>query len=325
MFTPRRPFPAYAGTTGIFKVPNQCRVGLAGDWGTGTASAYRVAEQMGQQQPHVTIHLGDVYYSGTAEEFATYFLPAWPRGSLQTFLLNGNHEMYSGGDGYFATALPMLGQATSYFCLENDHWRIIGVDTGYYARIVPILELLLAGWIRLHDTILNWLANTVFADPSDHRPVILLSHHEWFSSFDTEYRHLGKDMAPYLDRVLLWFWAHEHRLAAYGSHGLDGYPGVRSRCIGHGGMPIELGKPPQRDRNLLLYDQRQAGTIDGDPVGYCGYALLKLDGPTLVAEYRDEHGVLVFAEEWTKDATGTHGKVVHVEGVTFAKPGPLQL
>src|SRR5713101_5964631 len=65
MFTPRRPFPTYVGTTGIFKVPNQCRVGLAGDWGTGTASAYRVAEEMKQQQPHVTIHLGDVYYSGT--------------------------------------------------------------------------------------------------------------------------------------------------------------------------------------------------------------------------------------------------------------------
>ena len=324
---PRRPFPTYAATgrPGVFALPNECRLGLAGDWGTGTETAEKVARNMGGHEPQVTIHLGDVYYSGTTPEFTDYFLPTWPRGALRTFLLNGNHEMYSGGEGYFGTALPRVKQETSYFCLENDHWRIIGLDTGYYARVFPLLELLLSGWIRLHDATREWLASVVFADPADKRPVILLSHHQWFSSFDTEYRHLGKDLAAYLPRVLLWFWGHEHRFAAYGPHGLDGYPKVRARCIGHGGMPVELKGLPKRDRNLLLYDNRQAGTVDGDPIGYCGYALLNLKGPELRVEYRDERDFLLFAEEWTQSSGGISGRVAHLEGVTLEKPEPIQL
>jgi 3',5'-cyclic AMP phosphodiesterase CpdA len=221
--------------------------------------------------------------------------------------LNGNHEMYSGGGAYFRTALPAFGQETSYFCLENAHWRIIGLDTGYYAKSFPFLELIL-DFIRLHAATRRWLKDVVFADGADRRPVILLSHHQWFSAFDKEYRRMGDALRPFLDRVLLWFWGHEHRFAGYAPFGFDGAT-VRARCIGHGGMPVELGgKIKNPDRPLVFSDEREATKVDGEGIGYCGFALLRLDGPDLVVEYRDETNKQVLLEErWRSSPTGPTG------------------
>jgi len=66
----------------------------------------------------------------------------WPTGAKGSFALNGNHEMYADGNGYWKLVLPRMGlkercsewgagQWASFFCLENKHWRIIGLDTGY--------------------------------------------------------------------------------------------------------------------------------------------------------------------------------------------------
>jgi hypothetical protein len=143
--------------------------------------------------------------------------------------------------------------------------------------------------------------------------VILLSHHQWFSAFDSDYRRMGAPLRPYLDRVLLWFWGHEHRCAGYAPFGFNGAT-VRARCIGHGGMPIELGgriKHPERP--LVFTDERMVDKADGDPLGYCGFALLRLDGPDLVVEYRDETdkpGTRALLEEhWRTGPAGPSGSV----------------
>lgn len=61
--TPRHEFAKYpVGQTGIFPLPSKAVVALAGDWGTGTTTAYDVADQIRKLKPEVTIHLGDVYY-----------------------------------------------------------------------------------------------------------------------------------------------------------------------------------------------------------------------------------------------------------------------
>lgn len=324
MFTPRHAFPVYAaspsGQPGVFPMPEQCRVALAGDWGSGTPSAYRVRQRLQEQAPDMTIHLGDIYYSGTVKEVEQYFLGPddWYRGPLGTYALNANHEMYSGGAGYFERLLPALHQQTSYFCLANAHWRIVAVDTGYYTKFFPLLELLVAArLLKLHRANRRWLQDVVFADPDDRRPVILLSHHQWFSAFEDEYTRLGRQLRPYLDRVLLWFWGHEHRFAAYGVFGLGDGPQVRARCIGHGGMPIELGARPKRPRHLVCYDTRPnpANAIGHEPIGYCGYALLGFDANTLTVQYYDETegGPLLLEERWVIDRA-THqaaGSITH--------------
>ena len=58
------------------------------------------------------MHLGDVYYSGTEKEVEERFLKVWPtEAATINRALNGNHEMYSGGFGYFKLILPAFGQA----------------------------------------------------------------------------------------------------------------------------------------------------------------------------------------------------------------------
>ncbi len=115
----------------------------------------------------------------------------------------------------------------------------------------------------------------------------------------------------YLDRALLWLWAHEHRFAGYGPFSFGQAPKVRARCLGHGGMPIELGQAPKRpDRNLVFYDERQAGLVDGEPIGYCGFALMKLSGPELRLEYRDEMGTRLLEERWALRPPGASGEII---------------
>jgi hypothetical protein len=328
LFRPRRPFPTYtappAQRPGILRIPNRCTIGLAADWGTGSASAYRVADQIRRLEPDITIHMGDVYYSGTHQEYRDYFLGSddWPRGRLATYAMNANHEMYSGGEGYFDLALPTLGQQTSYFCLENEHWRVVAVDTGYYSRTVPFLEILLRGWIRLHRENQRWLAEVAFVDPTDRRPVVLLSHHQWFSAFEAGYDRVGENLSPYLDRVVLWLWGHEHRFAAYSRYAPDRARGVRARCIGHGGMPIEISAHPKyADRNLVCHDARQATVLDGDPIGFCGFAAMHLDGPELRLVYADEKGVKLLEEAWTSTAAGAAGRVLYASPDLTLAPG----
>ncbi len=54
--------------------------------------------------------------------------------------------MYARGTSYFDTLLPKMGmtgqspQRASFFCLENEHWQIIALDTGYNSIKWPLLE-----------------------------------------------------------------------------------------------------------------------------------------------------------------------------------------
>jgi len=329
----RRPFPTYGpGESGLIAMPDTVRVALAADWGTGTDSAYCVGTAIAAHHPEITIHLGDVYYTGAAAEFADYFLPAdcWPRGTVRTFALNGNHEMYSGGRGYFDHALPQLGQPASYFCLHNAHWRIVALDTGYHTQ--RGLGLLFGDDTRLHDATLRWLATVVFADPADRRPVILLSHHQWFSAFDSrEYPAVGRALEPYLPHVALWFWGHEHRFVGYAPYAPSPTAApVRARCIGHGGMPVELGSTGgstlvRPDRRPVFIDERKAATVDGADIGYCGFASLRFDGPTLAVDYIDEQGQLLLTERWTHTSAGLTGSVaLHTTDPAFRLMAPIE-
>jgi Calcineurin-like phosphoesterase len=318
----RAPFPTYAaGQSGIFAMPGVVKVGLAADWGTGTDSAYAVGDHLARERPDITIHMGDVYYSGDHQEFADYFLPldCWPRGRLGTYALNGNHEMYSGGHAYFDFALPALGQSTSYFCLENAHWRIVAIDTGYDCT-TGLRFVLGQDHTTVHGEVLGWLERTVFADRQDRRPVILLSHHQWFSAFDRHgYPDIGRQLAPYLDRIALWFWGHEHRFAGYARVAPPGGAPIRARCIGHGGMPVEIGAPlttVDPSFRPVFLDARQHDTVGEAAVGFCGYALLALDGPVLGIRYVDECGVLLLEETWTQGTQGLSGAArLHVPSV----------
>src|SRR5215831_7712706 len=115
-------------------------------------------------------------------------------------------------------------------------------DTGYNSVGLPILEKL--PWFqpscKLHDAIEQWLRDEVKPAASN-RAIIMLSHHQNYSAFEDIFTTPAKQLAQYINRPVLWLWGHEHRLAIYGKarteDGIESY----GRCLGHGGMPVDLG------------------------------------------------------------------------------------
>ena len=132
-------------------VANDLRVAIAADWGTGLYGAPKIAETIrrmaGQRKFDLAMHLGDVYYSGTEKEVDARFLKVWPTdAATMNRALNGNHEMYSGGFGYFKLILPAFKQESSYFALQNEHWLLVGLDTAYVDHDIDNQQV---AWLNL--------------------------------------------------------------------------------------------------------------------------------------------------------------------------------
>jgi hypothetical protein len=264
-----------------FPLPDRATVALVSDWGTGNASAIAVARQIAARDPDHVIHLGDVYYAGTPREMERNFLNVWrahgPRRS-RYWGLNANHEMYSGGYGYFDRLLPAFEQPASYFSLANDRWRLIGLDSAYVTHNFTTPQM-------------AWFAGQLGGGAK----TILLTHHHLFSGFRKRGDALEAWLDPHLSdgRIFGWFWGHEHHLVEYAD-----YRGVKCRCIGHGSLPYV---PPDQLRRRHPVDIVRMETRPS-PIhpsrGIHGFALLTFDERTLAIEYVDEEGGIAWAERW---------------------------
>ena len=313
---------------------DRVRIALAGDWATGTDESARVAQNMQTFDPHYTIHLGDVYYVGGAAEvnenvlgirnpINNYAPVTWPVGKIGSFALNGNHEMYANGTAYFEMILPnvglrqdaykMQGQQTSFFCLQNQYWRVIAIDTGYNSVGFPVLNQVpimnnlpfIRGNCKLHKKLIHWLQSTVRAQ-DDNRGLVLLAHHQYYSGFEQRYCKPAQQLwQAGVQRHAVWFWGHEHRLVGYDLFGPDDLK-VYGRCIGHGGMPIDIRSPKKGKPEPKFYDNRVNTEIsDGkEKFGMNGHVNLEFNGPTLKATYVDVHAAELLREEWQVDASG---------------------
>jgi hypothetical protein len=320
----------------------EIRMSIAGDWGTGTDEAAEVAAMMASFSPHYTVHLGDVYYVGEKDEIEENclgqpdshhsFTPClWPWGSVGSFALNGNHEMYARGNAYFDVFLPTLGlrttlgskpggQKASFFCLENEFWRVIGLDTGYNSVGIPILERIFSPSCDLRKEELQWLKDMV-KPKLDKRGLILLSHHQYYSAFDHEYPKIAQQLSALIDRPVLWLWGHEHRMAVYGKYASGGGIQAYGRCLGHGGMPVVINPEMKRpERPLVVYDNRRYPSTENITVGYNGFANLTFKGNQLVIEYRDLKNNQLLIENWQVSDGNLTGKATpgsQVPGLTL--------
>lgn len=337
----RYPFAAYhAGSSdrGIYDLalgagsPDPVKVSLVGDWGTGTQEASDVADLVSRGAPHFTVHLGDVYYVGTKQEVRENMFErvTWPIGTRGSFALNSNHEMYARGKGYFKYLLPELGprlyrdakpsgQGASFFCLRNEHWLVIGLDTGYNSVGWPLLEFLVKPSCKLPEPLLTWLRDDIRLHEDQSRGVILLSHHQYYSQFEDMYDRPAEQLSELLQRPVLWFWGHEHRLAIYGKHATQkGKLEAYGRCIGHGGMPIEdISQAPETDAKhqvgLVFYDRRMQRHLGENnvPIGFNGFTDLEFVGNTVTITYRDVTNQVLIEEIWEVDAQGVlHGRSI---------------
>jgi len=207
------------------------------------------------------------------------FIPCrWPLGSVGSFALNGNHEIYALGNAYFDVFLPSLGmrpspggnpagQKASFFCPENEFWRVIGLDTGYNSVGVPIVEYLFSPSCNLRNEELDWLQHTVNLQ-GDKRGIVLLTHHQYCSAFDCEYPKAAEQLSALVERPVIWLWGHEHRMAVRGKYATQGGIEAYGRCIGHCGMPVEINPEIKRpERPLVAYDNRQYPSSENITIG----------------------------------------------------------
>jgi len=288
------------------RLADNARVLMVGDWGTGLPGAVLVAQQMrkwiedGRGREQHVIHLGDVYYSGWSEEYETRFLPYWPVDrddrEVMSWSLNGNHDMYSGGHGYFGFLLhdhrfrghwlgdPARQAPSSHFSVENEHWQIIGLDSAY-------VDHDLAGSQE------QWLAEKLTASPK----TMLLSHHQPFTAFDPSVSQAMTEKvqrAVPADRPLdAWIWGHEHRCTVYADNPRTWLK--FGSTVGNGGVPQMLPDPPldptpdDDAHAACTWSYDGAETVDGDSWLRFGFAVLDFDGPNVTIRYFDEHNTEV--------------------------------
>jgi len=330
------PYPGYEldGKDGVYPLRAKnggktIRIAVAGDWGTGTEEAFHVGEQMSKFAPDYTIHLGDVYYVGDGSEVAENFLGVaggsyepvgFPKGSVGTLALAGNHELYCGGRPYFKQVLPYCetgtgkAQQASFFCLETEHWRIIGLDTGYNSagtRILGSLPLvqripLFGADCHLETKLLDWLCVNVKPQES-RKATILLSHHQYFGAFkDAVFPRPAKQLKEFFaGQDVVWIWGHEHRLAIYDLYSPDGNLRCYGRCLGNGGMPVEVGAPGMGKAPCSFYDARGDYSLgDGSKAGWNGFMRMTVEGETVRVEYVDLKGKVLFVEMFLAGAGG---------------------
>ncbi len=305
-------------------LPENATVAFLGDWGTGTPEAIALLEKVAAHRPDVLIHLGDVYYSGTERENDEYFLAPidriFGRGGdrpLPVFALPGNHDMYSGGAGYYRT-LDRLNrppfapegqlQTHSFFALRSSGWQILGVDTALHDE--DLFDVA-TSMTYLEEPELAWMKDKIRGAAG--RRTILLSHHQLFSAFvaigpeENGDRTMNPRLRAQLDDVLgsidLWLWGHEHNLAIFAP-----YAGLaRGRCIGHGAIPVLASLDPYTPRAVGKIPLLPSPTDPAQPIRLGttgeaynhGYVIARLDDAAKTARvsyYQDAGDELMFEE-----------------------------
>lgn len=291
----KHPFMANPRTIAI---PDDVQIALAGDWGTGNwrtpsnpAPSTKVGQRMALLQPDLTIHLGDVYYAGTADQERDLLVNLWPHGSIGSLALNSNHEMYSGAKPYFdaitdpGSPFAMQG-GCSYFALENTHWVIVGLDSAYFASDSNLYmdgSLAPPGGITQETFLARQVAKG--------KKVIVLTHHNGLSEGGTGETTLWNQVMrgfPNDAGPAYWYWGHIHAGAAYQPHS-NGAASVLCRCCGHGALP--WGQASELDNpNVLWYEKRSANDPDIPERVLNGFAMLYLHGPDIEEVFYDENG-----------------------------------
>jgi Calcineurin-like phosphoesterase len=296
-------------------VADDARLVVVGDWGTGLPRARDVAALMQEQisaaladgrQVHV-IHLGDVYYSGLESEDRRRFLDLWPvtpeqaDAGVTSWSLNGNHDMYGGGFGYFGTLLgdPRFrgqrspdGHPASFFRLRSPSWDFIGLDTAWDTDVTS------SGQVGvLQDPQGRYVAASA---AQSSRRLVLFSHHQLVSYYSRG--DLGSTLPAKLgpvlngNRVTAWWWGHEHRAITYEAAAGVRYP----RCLGHGGVPVlPDADPPPGSTPAITWHSTRTVREDGQHRTRFGFAVLDLRPDRINVAYIDDDGHAAHTETVT--------------------------
>ncbi len=264
-------------------------IALFADWGTGLYHSRYIASQFAGRKFPYAIHGGDVYYAGRPSEFKNHVMAPLRQvlPHTEVFMLNANHEMYTGGRSYFRfiddkrEAFPdRQRQVGSYFTLRSGRFQFIGIDTAYHEdgrfEQRPLLE---------------WLDRRLREGRQAGQANILVSANEPYEYGSRKLTELfRKDLKDVIsDRVDLWFWGNTHYCALFDRQPKTPFIGS---CIGHGGFPYRRQRVGERVPAPLRFLEtgprfpEWTGLRQGrGNNGYCALAL-RVDG-TVSITYLD--------------------------------------
>lgn len=272
------------------------KVGIIADWGTGEEEAENVIEHLFQQKPDLIFHLGDVYYSGTEEEYEQHYIGLIDAmrekydTQVPVYNVPGNHDYYSGGHAFYKflantnTKSTYPTQEASYFTLNNSAWQLQGMDTGYYDRHVFEVG---QDMTHLREKEAIWHKHHLDKGFGADKKIILLSHHQLFSRFinignQSHNPRLYECFKDHLDKLSCWYWGHEHLFELYKPFlGLN-----KGRCVGNSAVPIiyDEGRPYRTTAKYKgksiknLPEILPESVVDNNGDVYAnGFALLKLN------------------------------------------------
>jgi predicted phosphodiesterase len=101
-----------------------------GDGGAGTDDAKRVAALIARDRPDHVIYLGDVYESGTREEFETKFAPVYGDLAERMWPTPGNHDWPNHGAGYDPFWRATLGrELPHHYARKAGGWQVLSVNS----------------------------------------------------------------------------------------------------------------------------------------------------------------------------------------------------
>jgi hypothetical protein len=270
----------------IITIPDDCKIALVGDWGTGQQPALATLQRIADKKPDFIVHLGDIYYSGTQYEADNYFLKIFQSickkqdfaadATPRIFTMAGNHDMYSGGQGYY-WLLDQIHQPASFFLLRNTNWRIFGLDTGINDHDPFTVN---QATPTLTDDQLDWLTKNM---QNGNGRTILLSHHPLFSAYErindkSTNNPLLEQLRSLLPQITAWFWAHEHNLVIYKE-----FLNIHGRCIGHGAFPVGVGEIGRPYGDVPFFTDYALSVVNG--MYKHGYVMIDLKGAFGTATY----------------------------------------
>jgi hypothetical protein len=294
----KHPFPP--GEPKPIQIPDQVTIAMAGDFGTGNFGASdspstKISKFIPTLKPDFTIHLGDVYYAGTSGEEQNKLITFWPQGSLGSFTLNSNHEMYSGGGPYFDEAVggPVFNKLQSpfsFFALENSNWIIVGLDSAYNAGE---LSLYMNGSLG-NNAQLPFLQQMAQRG----KQLIILTHHNGLPTSGVQ---PNPPLTLYTEVMgafangsapAYWYWGHQHVGAVY-----KPLPnGTLGRCLGHAALPWGFSSNLQTSMQVEWFETRNAQDPDDRLRVLNGFVLLELNGKNLAERFYDENGNIAWSK-----------------------------
>ena len=199
--------------------------------------------------------------------------------------------------GYY-WLLDQIGQKASYFCLKNDNWMFLAMDTGFHDNnpfnVATNMTQLVSqdGWSEA-----AWHLEQI--KDVGNRKLVLLSHHQLFSPFgsvgyidDKPYAYnpnlysVFKDTIP---KVEWWFWGHEHTLGIYPEY----MALKRGRCVGASAVPVFQDQqsyatcPTQLqtlDGTMPTWDPKAVLATSNSMYNNC-FAMMTLTGGSATVEY----------------------------------------